>query len=509
MEEQRIVNNIGRKPLFSLVEIDAAIELAKAIDPDEPQEIDTVGQYTEHKQFGPDTHAHALRGKNFYECGFVGLSVSGTNVSNIIMKNCSLERCKIVNSNLKCSDFSGSKLHLSGISSSFDSSDFSHTTICNSHLEGCSFSESFFCRTKIQNSTFLSSEFASSIFLQSSIENVDMSQSNLEYSEFEQTVFTNVMIPYWGVLHVTKGFSEVLLAPDIWFVTPDGTHRVNNNQYIEEISLLRPYFYYKKDFLALANLYIFEGENTDAYHAVLCGLEHAINIGSLKLLRNLCRIASLNSFFSKNQMRELYQRIEVALANTCLTAMQYKNYSQELDLARHFLIDCPFDQDSISITVRTSIPATNYQKLSMMINTLDTVIAETAPTAISHMEVRHNSPIEIVVQASGFLWQLLAVFAALELVFDKTISYIEKIQNIVLNQQKLHKAKEDAETIKQLERQIAEMKETIRKVEEHPSLKNTSLILVDSDEIRCMSYILSAKQIPIEELRTFNITRPT
>lgn len=509
MEEQWVIDRIEQRSLFSPVEIDAAIKLAQAVDPDEPQGIKTLGQYIRHEHFGADTHAHALKGKKFIDCSFFRLSILGTNVSNAALTNCGLEQCEVVNSNLKYSDFSGSRLQLSGVSSSFDSSDFSCATICNSHLEGCSFSESYFWGAKIQNSTFLSSELTSAVFLQTSIENVDMSQANLEYSEFEQTVFLNVSLPYWGILHVTKGFHEILSAPDVWFVTPDGAHRVKRDQYLEETSLLRPYFYYKKDFLALANLYIFEGDNTNAYYAVLCGLEYAANIGSLKLMRNLCRLASLNSFFSKAQMYELYQRIEASLANTNLSPMQYKNYTQELDLAKHFLIDCPLDQDSISITVRTSIPSTNYQKLSAMLKTLDAVIAETAPMAVSHMEVRHNSPIEIVVQVSGALFQLLTVFAVLDFIFDKTTSYIEKIQNIILNHREMHKTKEEQEAIEQLEKQIAEMKETIRKIEEQPAASGASALLANPEEIQRISYVLSAKQLPVEELRTFCLSKPS
>lgn len=507
MEEQWGIDRIQPQPLFSPVEIDVAIKLAQAVDPDEPQGVETVGQCVKHECFGPDTYAHVLKGKKFIDCRFCGMSISGTNVSSAILENCSLGQCEIVNSNLKCSDFSRSRLQLSGVSSSFDSSDFSCATIRDSHLEGCSFSESYFWGAEIQNSAFIDSEFTSAVFLRTSIENVDMSRANLEYSEFGQTEFMNVSLPYWGILHITKGFSEILLVPDVWFVTPDGAHRVKRDQYLEEMSLLRPYLYYKKDFLALANLYIFDGDNTNAYYAILCGIEHAISIGNLKLMRNLCRLASLNSFFPKAQMYEFYQRIEASLANTNLSPMQYKNYTQELDLAKHFLIDCPLDQDSISITVCTSIPSTNYQRLSAMLRTLDTVIAETAPMAVSHMEVRHNSPIEIVVQVSGALVQLLTVFAVLDLIFEKTTSYIERIQNIILNHKKIRKTQEDQDVIEQLEKQIIEMKETIRKMEEQPAASNASTLLADPEEIRRISYVLSAKQLPVEELRTFCVSK--
>lgn len=334
-----------------------------------------------------------------------------------------------------------------------------------------------------------------------------MSRSNLDYTEFEHVNFDNVIFPYWGVLHITKGLQEIISERKVWFATLDGTHRVQRDQYLEELLLLPPFFYYKKDFLALANLYILVGENAKAYDAVMDGIRDACVYGRLRVLRYLCRMASLNSFFSRTQMRRLYQQIEVALSNATLTPMQYKNYFHELDYAKRHLIDCPFGLDTINITIQTAIPCSQYQKLSATLKTVDALVSSVAPAAISHTEVRHNSPIEIVVQVSGVLGQLIFLFAMLDFLFDKSSTYIERVQNIILNAKEIKKDNISQSEIEQLEKQLDEIKRAITDLKQQIPQKGSPLILPGAEDFRCISYTLSTKHGLPEGLRAYSSSK--
>lgn len=491
---------------FSAVEIDAARKLAEAIDPNNIQEVSVHSPAVKFAKFNSEIPPYPLKEQKFYQCDFFHVPFPGIDASSIVLKNCRIEHCEITNSNLKFSDFTESEFQITGIASSFDFSDFSGAIFRDSNLEGCSIQESYFYNTKLLNSEFVHSEFVASIFLHSYFEKLDMSKSNLAYTEFEQVNFENVIFPYWGTLHITKGLHEIISGQKTWFATPDGIHRVRSDQYIEELSSLAPFFYHKRDFLALANVYILAGENAKAYDAIMNGVKDACMYGRLKVLRHLCRMASLNSFFSRTQMRKLYELIESALSNTTLTPMQYNNYFLELDLAKRRLIDCPFDLDTINITVQTVIPSSGYQKLSAALKMIDTLVLATAPTAVSHTEVRHNSPIEIVVQVSGVLGQLLLLFAMLEFIFDKSTTYIERVQNIILNAKKIKKNDIDQEEIQQLQRQITEIKNTIRTLEQSPQM-DSILVLPGTEDFRGISYTLSTKHRLPEELRAYSAVK--
>lgn len=495
------MNNTTTFIPFSSVEIDSARKLAIAIDPDNSQDASLNNQTVNFAIFDSMILPHALKEQNFYQCTFTKVPFTGIDSSNIVLRDCSIDECKISNSNLKFSDFTGSKLHIIGMASSFDSSDFSSVVLHDSYLEGCSLQDSYFHNAKLLNSKFVQSEFVAVAFLQASFENLDISRSNLDYAEFEQVAFNNVIFPYWGTLHITKGLQEIMSGHKVWFSTPDGTHRVKNDQYIEEILALAPFFYHKKDFLALANIYILGGENIKAYNAIMDGINDACIHGRLRVLRHLCRMASLNSFFSRTQMRKLYQLVETALSNTALTPMKYKNYFQELDLAKRRLIDCPFDLDTMNITVQTAIPSSGYQKLSSVLKMIDTLISTAAPTAISHTEVRHNSPIEITVQISGLLKELILFYALLNFLFDKSTTYIERVQNIILNTRKIKKDNAEQSEIEQLQEQIAEIEKMVHSLEDQPTHTNFFLLLPESEDLQSISYTLSTKHCLPEELR--------
>lgn len=493
--------------LFSSIEIDAAEKLAVEIDPNELPAVilsaeNSMTDVVFSSRFSPST----MRECFFDGCTFNQVNFCGINASYATLKGCRLNRCSIVNSNFKASDFTRSSLDFDASASSFDCSDFTNTTFFNVNLEGCSLSDSNFYNVQMLNSKIIHSEFVGAKFSKICCKDLNMAKANLDYAEFEQADFINTALPYWGVLHIVKGLWEILSADGVSFSTPDETHRVHKDQYIEEVSLLRPHFYQKRDFLALANLYIFNGEYEKAYNAVLLGVSDACKHGHLKRLKYLCRMASLNKFFSRAQLRKLYQQIELSMVSAALSPVQYKNYLQELDSAKRLLIDQPFERDTISITIQTSIQRSEYEKLLQAQKIIDGMLFQTAPTAVSHMEVRHNSPIEIVIHVSETVGYLLTFFALINFVFDKSTTYIERVQNIILNHKKIRNGTKDSDRIEQLERQVSEMQEAIEKWKKQAPEKS-SLVLSGMEEFRRISYALYTKDAIPEELRTYSISK--
>lgn len=488
---------------FSNFEIDAAQKLIETIDSSALHEMPN-NTVPEGVFFNDTSLPRLLMGQRYKNCSFQHIRFSGVNAQGITAKNCSFEGCDIESSNFKYSDFSDSEVSLIGSASSFDSSDFSFATITDASFSGCSFSESCFYKAHICNSQFSNSEFVASIFEMTTIKNADMSRTNIDYAEFDNPVISDSVMPYWSILHVARGFSEIMLSQNVSFSTQDGAHIVPQKQYLEEIQLLKPFLYQKSDFFALANIYLFEGNTYDAYVAIQNGIKDACNNGALKTMRYFCRMASLNDFFTRDQMRMLYREVENALLHAPLTAMQYKNYLQELDYAKRFLIDRPFGQDTLCVTLQTTIPNTDYAQLSSTLKLIDGVIEQVAPQAICHKEIRHNSPIEIVIELSSFIGTLMIIFAALELAFGKATTYIERVQNIILNHRNLKEKNKYAADIQRLEAQIEIMKETIHDLEQKQARGNSALILPGTEMFESLSYRISARQYIPKELRTYS-----
>ena len=491
-------------PLYSKIEVDSASQFAKKIDEKMYSEFSLGNACYKKKLFNKDSFSPSLQGHSFFDCTFENMFFHGIDAQGVTLRKCLLDECHISNSNFKSSDFSETQLTICGHANSFDFSDFTKAYLYGMNLEGCSLSESSFFLSTFSRCHFFHSEFIGSKFLQTRIENVDFARANLDYSEFVNVQFNHVIFPYWGILHVVKGLPEILVGKDVHFATADSDHVVHSRKYLDEITLLKPFFYDREDYLALANILVMEGETKKAYEIILRGLRLACEGGHFDSLRHLCRFASVNSFFSRSHLRDFYEQMELSLHNTKLSPMQYKNCWREIDLAKRLLIDCPYDQDEIEITIQTTISNKNYQKITAVLNIVDDVFKEIAPDTISHTEIRHNSPVVFSVLSSGDIWQLLAAFAVLDYLLAKSFSYIEHIQTIALNKKKLKKEKQDQAKVEVLQKQVAEMQKTIRKLEQQNANCSSTLILPGTAEFTNLSYKLSSKQPIIEELRAYS-----
>lgn len=493
---------------FSAIEIDVASKLAQAIDPESIQTIAQFDKCIQNETISKELLPHFLDTRRFDNCLFNVVSFLGQQANDTVFKDCKLQKCRFEKSNFRSSSFSGSELSLTGFANSFDFSDFSNASLHQVDFTGCSFSDAYFYKANISNSRFAYSEFVATTFSKTRLEQVDFSRSNLDFSEFDDVTISHVTFPYWGTLHVVKGLRDIIDGREICFSTPDGSHCVDSEKYLEEMRLMRAFLYQKKDFFALANLYIFDGETAKAYEAIMEGIKYACMQGLLKPLRFLCRMASINGFFTTKQLRNFYKEIENAIYNRSLTPIQYKNYAQELDMARRCLIDYPYSQDTISIAIQTSIPYTDYPKLSETIKMLNGLIAETAPLAISHIEIRHNSPVELLIQAAGEWGNLLLIVIAIWMTVDKSTALIERIQNIILNRKKMVESEHVAAEMAQLKKKIDEMATSYQKPEDTESEKSTvSLLRPGMEDFERISYLLISKKEFPDELRALNLSK--
>ena len=489
---------------YSKIEIDTASDLLEQIDPDYLIASPNWDSGKEGIKFDEHFSPNHTKDRIFFDCTFNSVNFLGTPARNIVLKKCILNNCNIKNSNFKYADFSGSKLNLNGDASSFDFSDFSDMTVYNSNFIGCSFSESYFYNAQIINSRFVHSEFEGSVFQHTYLKDSDLTQVTLDYSEFFQVNLSNVVLPYWSVLHITKGFSEIITSKETKFATPNGTHCVEQAQYIEELKLMIPYFYSTGDYLALVNIYLFEEKAEKAYDAVARGLIESVEYCRFRHMKHLCRMASLAQLFSKSQLHEFYDTIEEQIhkAQVSLSYMEYRNYLRELDSAKHLLIDSPFGKDSMHIVLRTNIPYNDYPKLSIALENINDIFNAYTPDIINHVEVRHNSPLEISIQISDTIINLVTVFVMIEFIFNKSTTYIERIQNIRLGRRELRKQERDNSYIEQLERRLNELEQHIAEQKGFPP--KSSLILPGTNEYLQISYILSSTHSIPQELRAYS-----
>lgn len=477
--------------MFSKLELKSASDLLNTIVPDEPLR-DELSSFEGNNQIYNSTFDGSLMRHGIYNnCQFLNVNFCGTIGNNSVFKNSRLNNCNIKNSNFTYSNFTNSELEINSSSSTYDFSDCSGVTISKSILKASSFTECYFCNSKIQNSEIRNCEFAKSTFYNCFFGELDLSISTLDFSEFVNPVFNNVILPFFGVLNLVSGFGQMIDQENIYFKPASSDYLVSSEEYIENIRMLKPVFFYENNFLALANIYTYDGEIENAYTAILNGLKYACQTLNFSLIRHLCRFASINHYFQANQLKKFYELLEKNLNIEKLGYVEYHNYLNELFIAKNMLIDCPFNRDIIEIELKTNYSYNNTEKLTETFRIINTTIEQYAPDSNNHITVRHNSPPDITIVLSDNIYILYLTFIAFQLIFFKSLNGIEKLQNIIKNRHEIKLQKLDEE-MKKLE--IEKLKSEIGKKE------GTHSILLPSD-FENISYIVKTVNDFPKELR--------
>ena len=141
----------------------------------------------------------------------------------------------------------------------------------------------------------------------------------------------------------------------------------------------------------------------------------------------------------------------------------------------------------MEINLKTNFDYSNADKMAETFNVINSTFEKYAPDSNNYITIRHNSPIEFTIVVSDNIYTLILVFMALELFFNKSCNVIEKVQNILKNQQeiKLNKLKIEKSKIEKLKAE-----QEMRQKSQH--------ILLPSD-FKSISYLTKTiNDLPIE-----------
>lgn len=483
--------------VFSKLEIASAADFLKTIVPLEPLR-EAENSFQGNNQIYDETFKGSLmRHGAYYKCGFTNVAFEGTIGNNSIFRNSEFTDCRFKNANFIYSDFSNSNMEINSHSSRYDFSDFTGTTIFNSTIAGTSFRECYFRNSILETSKIIQCDFTNSTFCNCYFKDIDFSATTLDFSEFVDSRCQDVIFPFFGILNLVKGFEQIIEQEAVSFKPVSSDYTVKSEKYIEDIRLLKPVFYCEKNFLALANIYAYDGEIENTYYIILNGLEYACKQKDFSLIRHLCKFASVNKYFNLKQLKSFYDFLESSINVQQLQYVEYRNYLNELSIAKSLLIDFPFDRDTIEINLKTYFDYSDVDKLTETFNIINSTLEQYAPDSSNLITIRHNSPIDITITVSDNIYTLILVFMALELVFSKSCNGIEKIQNILKNQREIKLQKLEM-TLKKLE---------IEKFKSEQEKQQESHRILLPDDFKNISYIVKTINDLPTELRNYKWDR--
>ena len=443
----------------------------------------------------------SVRKPNFTNCSFSDTKFEGNDATAALLIECDFNRAALRDVCMNYSNLAFSKFHAAAFDNCGCSNcDFSGVRISNSKITGCSFMHSYFYETEITSTAFVHCSFEEAEFKNAQFIDVDLSQAGLDYAVLDTVSFVRATLPFWGVLRSFGGLNALRKSTDTQLRYAFDSRAIPASEFFSKLESLQAYFYRKKLFFELANVFIFFGKQRDALACILEGLQESIQRRDFRSIRHLCELASKNRFFSKQQLRQLYNLLISEDAVSGMNHHQYLLYQTEIQELKHLLVENPYGLPRITILIRTTFACNDYTSLAVLLRFIDWSIAYYLPQAVYHISIYRNSPpqLELSVFESipALIFCLSTIAAAIFGSMNKSVSLFRDIcqaNGIRLDnrEKKAHlKAAEEQDSLKtehmrlenellqlQIAKQELELKKSRREIERQNS------VLADQDAL--------------------------
>lgn len=499
MEELSKINAFN----FSEVEYKCAETILAEIAFDGVRKVEDNSPYWEDLDFDEQYNGSCVAHPYFNRCNFNGTKFIGINGIASHILDCYFKKVEFRDSGMAFSDFSGThfieKTLL--INCSCTESSFLDVNFSDVFAEGSVFDKSYFINTVFERTKFCHCSFEDALFQNTLITNCDLIHANLEYANFQNVRLTAVNLPFWGILRAFGGLQTIQKYPDSTIQYADSSKRLSINRFLELLPDLQAYFAKKNEYFILANINIFLGNQKAALYYVMNGLKHSLEQRDFRMIRYLCRLASINHFFTSKELRQLYQAL---VANSQVSQMndhQYQLYLREISEIKRLLIDNPFSRPQMIITCSTDIDSQDYIGLASLMQFFEQVIYRELPQCSYYYSVRHNSPPILEYFLSDLLPNLYTFASVISLALLGASSSLNIYQKMLDCQSKRLSNKFEKKTQEEKIRNVKLQNDLLESQIEHQKLVNEKLRaeITDSLESEKSSLLLTSKyQMPQE-----------
>ena len=384
---------LGKPIYYSEIQYNNALDILQKLDPKSFDGDDYNSPVIENEYFDENYPGKCVKQPHYKNCSFVGTKFDGINgiSSNII--NCNFEKSRFKDAGMAYSDLSESKFNLETIfyNCGFTKCNFTGTIFSDFTAEASVFDESYFVDSEIKNSDFIHCSFDNAVFKNTSFYNCDLIHCDFEYATFKNVKFDNVILPFWGVLKSFDLLKEIYYQKEnnIIIKYSDTSNELTVQQLINYFDTLQSYFIKKEEYFVLANINIFLGNQEKALYALLMGIDQAIKNVDFRVVRYLCKLASKNVLFSREDLQELYDAIVNNSYISEMNSHEYMIYSEQIREIKNLLIDNPFFMPQVSLTFKTSISPDDYISQTKLIEFIEKEIYSNIPNCHFYYNVRH------------------------------------------------------------------------------------------------------------------------
>lgn len=469
-----------------------------------------------------------IRKPNFENCRFSSVTFEGNDATTAFLLECDFEHVVFRDVCLNYSNLSASKFDdVTFENCGCTGCDFGDVKMLSSVVTGCSFMRSYFYEAEIVDSSFVHCSFEEAEFKNTRFVGANLSQAGLDYAILDSVSFMHTTLPFWGVLRSYGGLAALQRSKNTCLKYTFDSREIPAPEFLSKLESMLPYFHKKKLFFELANVLIFLGRQREALSCILEGLRESIQHRDLRNVRHLCELASQNRFFTKQQLRQLYDILITEDAVSVMGHHEYLNYQMEIQEIKHLLVENPYGLPQITIQIHTSICHDDYTSLAELLRYIDQSIAFYLPQSVYHISIYRNSPPLLDVSICEMLPALLPyLFTLAVYVFGATNKSVSLFQDICKahgirldnREKKIHlKAAEEQEALKtehmrlenrllqaQIAHQEMELEKKRREIAEESTLIATDVPDMPPEvkqQISAIEFSIQTDDLGISELR--------
>lgn len=370
-------------------------------------------------------------GSKFYMTNFLGCKFDQANLQYSYFYD-----CKIGSSEEKCTIIEGTNC---------DSGNYFMTQFKNVQINCSSFTNVLFENCKFKDCKIGSCMLENAVFKNTEISNMNFERLNLEFTDFQNVTLKNVALPFFQIPYTFNGLSHIFNPEnDVKIFTDKGY--IKSNEYNQSLNDLKIYFYSINEFFPLANIELQVGNFENAMINILNGMKLNIAMKNFRMLKFYCKLVVSSGHFSKMELKELYEKIQIFAMTENLSEFEKRDFSHHNGELKSLLVDNIYGMPSLKLVFQTNIDSTDVMKVAKMIEYIDSTIEDSCyGEKSSRIEFSHNSLSQFIAFVSAnaeSLTLLLAGFYALAKLTNTVQDFIIKNQTIIKNSRELKSTKQ-------------------------------------------------------------------
>lgn len=367
-----------------------------------------------------------LRQSYFENCIFEDANLNKSGLAGSIFLDCIFNPCFLKDTNLQSCDFRNC---------SFNNVKLEYTRMNKSLFYNTVFKDCIFSSASMNDSIFEKCEFINcqwtvsienAVFKDTLLSNVRFKSMNFEFATFDNIKAENVKFPFPTIPFIYNGLTYIFTTDDnIRITSAQKKEGLTKKEYLEYIEDLKSFYAATQNYFPLVNIYVSQGNYSEAFSALVHGVKLSIHIRAFRMLKYYCKQIKYIDRVSPHQRQELYYFILNEISQCKLQDYEKRALNLYLPEVKELLY-VEAQQDRLQVLLETNIKETDFDKIAVLMCALDKFLKTKCTYSI---EFRHSSPFQGLLDILANPDNIGIIISGLSLILNITFGTINAIQN--------------------------------------------------------------------------------